>query len=155
MLHNDLSGGFTTIEIITVITILGIASTMILPNFTLTLDQYKLDIASKKLAKDIMFIQEKSIYDKLIYEILFDMTHKDNYKILKGYKSERVKLPPGIYIDWVNFYRNKLSFSPTGAPRQGGTVALKSKSRTVYVIVSVATGRVRISDDIMLEVVAK
>lgn len=147
MLHKNISYyGFTTIEIITVVTILGIMTTMVFPNFKLTLDMYKLDIAAKKLAKDIMFIQEKSIYDKFIYEISFDLTYQDNYKILKGYKSKEIKLPPGVCIDWVNFNRNKLSFSPTGAPRQGGTIALKSKNKTIYIIVSVTTGRVRISD---------
>lgn len=136
--------GFTTIEVITIIAILSIITSIILPNFKITLDKYKIEIAARKLAKDLLYIQQKSICKKVKYYIIFDQINKDNYKITSGFNLKKIKLPPGVYIDWVNFDKKELGFSPTGAPEQGGTIALKSRSHTLYVVISVSTGRIRI-----------
>lgn len=137
--------GFSTIEIISIVAILSIITSITLPNFRLTLDKYKIEIAARKLAKDLQYIQQKSICKKVEFYIIFDLVNKDNYKIASGFKSRKVELPPGIYIDWVNFAKNELSFSITGAPKQGGTIALKSRAYTLYVVVCIATGRIRVS----------
>lgn len=138
--------GYTTIEIITVVAILSIMTSLILPNYKFTLDKYKIEIAARKLAKDILYAQQRSICKKVKYHIIFDRITKDNYTIASGFNSRTVNLPPGIYIDWVNFAKYELSFNPVGVPKQGGTIALKSDSKNLYIIVSVATGRVRISN---------
>lgn len=137
--------GFTSIELLAVVAITGILTGVIIPNMKETVENYRLNIAALRLCQDILLIQQNTVSEKSLYKILFDLKDRNFYLIAKGYKSEKINLPSGVYIENVNFKYNTLSFYPTGAPTQGGTIVLKTRNKKLYVIVAVATGRVRIS----------
>lgn len=140
------SRGFTLIETIAATAIFCVLCFGLLPNVKSTMENLKLQLAAQKLSQDIRTIQQQAMSEGENYKVLFDVYRRDNYQILKGFKSSRVFLPKGISFLWTNFPDNTLIFTPSGAPQQGGTVAIKNQKKRLYVIVNVATGRVRISE---------
>ncbi|NLZ52781.1 MAG: prepilin-type N-terminal cleavage/methylation domain-containing protein [Thermoanaerobacteraceae bacterium] len=140
------SKGFTLIEVVLVIAILGLLSIIIVPDLKRTLAKYKLEVAAQELAQNIRLTQQKSITEGVSYKIVLDLNRKDNYQMLLGRRGKLIKLPSGVYFDWTTYSEvNKtLVFYPTGAPNRGGTIAIANGEDTLYVIISVATGRVRI-----------
>jgi len=140
------SNGFTLIELVSVITILGLLSIIVVPDFKKTFGKYKLEVAAQELAQNIRLTQQKSITEGVSYKIVFDLNRKDNYQMLSGRQGKLIKLPSGVYFDWTTYSEvdKTLVFYPTGAPNRGGTIAITNGKETLYVIVSIATGRVRI-----------
>lgn len=143
LLYKD---GFTLIEVLLCLMLICVLSALVLPNFKNTTDNLKLSVAVQKLYQDVKLAQQKAISEGRTNKILFDTTKKNNYLLIQDFQSVEVKLPEDIYIDWTNFDSNTLIFYASGAPAQAGTVAIKNKNKKLYVIVSVATGRVRISE---------
>lgn len=140
--------GYTLIEVIMVIALLGLLSTIALPDFKKTMTKYKLEVAAYELAQNIRLTQQKSISEGITYKIVFDLNQKNSYQMLSSGRGKLIKLPSGVFFDWTTYSEvNKtLSFNPSGAPNQGGTIAIvNGDDNTLYVIVSVATGRVRVS----------
>ncbi|HHX22506.1 MAG: GspH/FimT family pseudopilin [Tepidanaerobacteraceae bacterium] len=137
--------GFSLIEVILVIALLGLLSTLIFPNFKGTLDKYKLEVAAQELAQNIRLAQQKSITEDTSYKILLG---KNNYQLLSGVKGNLFELPLGVSIEWTTYYDldRTIVFHPSGAPNRGGTICLAGNDNRLYVIVSIATGRIRIGD---------
>lgn len=140
------SKGFTLIETLAATAIFCLLFFVLLPNVKDVLDNFKLQLAAQKMAQDIRTVQQKSISEGENYKVLFDVYRQDNYQIAKGLSAKRVFLPKGVYLLWTNFPDNTLEFTPSGAPQQGGTVAIKNQHKRIYIIITVATGRVRISE---------
>lgn len=140
--------GFTIIEIILVIALIGFLATISLPIYKKTEAHYSLLTAARMIANDIRLAQQKSITESNSYRLLFNTTAGDNYQLLSvSNKSEINYLPKGIKIIRTNFTDKTLSFLPSGAPSQGGRVVLENRfGGRRYIIVTPATGRVRISD---------
>lgn len=140
--------GYTLVEIVMVIALLSLLSTIILPNFKNTLANYKLEVAARKLAQNIRLVQQKAISEGVSYKIVFDLHNMNNYQMLCGQRGKLIELPSGVLFGWTTYAEHKvdktLAFNPSGAPNRGGTIELKSGNKTLYVIVSIATGRVRI-----------
>lgn len=142
------SNGYSLIEIVIVIALLGLLSTVAFPNFKKTMARYKLEVAAYELAQNIRLTQQKSISEGITYKIVFDLNQKNSYQMLSFGRGKFIELPSGIFFDWTTYSEvNKtLSFNPSGAPNQGGTIAIvNGDDNTLYVIVSVATGRVRVA----------
>lgn len=139
--------GFTIIEIVLVIALIGILATISLPVYKKTAAHYSLITAARMIASDIRLAQQRSITESRSYRLLFN-TGSDNYQLLSvSNKSEINYLPKGIKIIRTNFTDKTLSFLPSGAPSQGGRVVLENRfGGRRYIIVTPATGRVRISD---------
>jgi len=146
MLYRVYERGFTLIETIAATAIFGILCMIAVPNFKAVMEDVKLQLAAQKLAQDIRTIQQQAMSEGENRKILFDMHRRDSYQLLRGINSSRVYLPKGILLSWTNFPNNTLVFTPSGAPQQGGTIALKGEKDKLFVIVNVATGRVRISE---------
>ena len=137
--------GFSLIEVILVIALLGLLSSLIFPNFKGSLDKYKLEVAAQELAQNIRLAQQKSISEHTSYKVLLG---KNNYQVLAGVRGNLVKLPSGVSIEWTTYYEvdRTIVFHPSGAPNRGGTICLASNDNRLYVIVSIATGRIRIGN---------
>ncbi|HHY05173.1 MAG TPA: prepilin-type N-terminal cleavage/methylation domain-containing protein [Thermoanaerobacterales bacterium] len=140
-----LKKGFTLIEIIVVISIFSVLSLVGLPSFKRTLAHHKLNIAAHQIAQHIRLAQQKALSEGTSYRIIFDLHNKDNYFIKKGNKGQKIYLTKNIVLAWTNFDKDTLIFYMSGAPAQAGTIAIKNNKDKLYIIVSVATGRVRIS----------
>jgi prepilin-type N-terminal cleavage/methylation domain-containing protein len=138
--------GFTLIETVTVISIIGLLTTIAFPAFNSTLNNHKLATCAATIASDIRLIQQKTVTEGIFYRLKYD-PYAESYSILTGSKEEVKKLPEGINLVTTSFANHTFGFSLTGAPTPAGTVIIKnSKGNHKYIIVALATGRVRISD---------
>lgn len=138
--------GYTLIELVVVISLLGLMAGIALPDFKKNAANSNLKTAAFELAENIRLAQQKSIAEGLPYKIVIDLERGDNYQILAGKQGKLVKLPKNVIFSWTSYTNvgKTIIFGPSGAPNQGGTIALTNGDNTIYVIISVATGRVRI-----------
>jgi|LSQX01.1.fsa_nt_gb prepilin-type N-terminal cleavage/methylation domain-containing protein len=146
------SGGFSVVEVIIVIAILGIISSVSVMSYNGSQDVL-LKKCSYRLAQDIRNIQMKTVYEKdTRYKMyLYSDGMPDGYRIMLGSNLiEEVKFDDGItytttYVPGIT--SAYLKFSLSGAPNYGGTLTLTNRKGTKKIItVLLSTGRVRIMD---------
>lgn len=65
------SGGFTMVELVLVITILGILAWVAFPKFE-TYYEIKLDAAARRVAADLRYAQNRSIGTRTVHGVLFE-----------------------------------------------------------------------------------
>lgn len=140
--------GFTLLELIVVMALLGIVAAMAIPQYNKALDNVKLKADAKKMARVLQYARQQAIttgQSKTVY--FYDQTTK--YKVRDG---DTYWLSSGITYKGLTYngtYEGKPAyvFSPSGAPSSCGTVYLQNRQgKVLHVIVSVAAGRVRISE---------
>ncbi|MGI6485786.1 MAG: GspH/FimT family pseudopilin [Tepidanaerobacteraceae bacterium] len=138
--------GFTIIEVLVVVSLIALLSTVILPDFKSLLLDYKLITAARQMAQDLRLTQHKAISEGIPWKVIFQPS-SNSYMIIQGFKSwKQVSLPDGIKFDFVGFPSKTLTFYPSGAPVPAGSVKITNNVRSLYIIASVATGRIRISE---------
>lgn len=143
--------GFTLIELIVVLGIVGILALLSIPTFGYLTTTLELQTAASQIASDLRGAQEKALTSHFSHQIVFRkrcasvprtryIIKRDN--LFKGLEEVRnIELSPGL-----DFKTDKtLKFSPTGFPPPGGsgTVILQAGTRSKRIILS-SLGRVRI-----------
>lgn len=141
--------GLTTLELIVAFCVLalltGIANVSFLKLFRLS---NELSFCALSLAQDIRDLQLSAMMNKDYSRLYIDLIGRKRYiKVYPGSRSVERTLPGKVRISSSSFGGSDyLSFSPSGAPLNGGYIALTDGRRRLYVIVAVTTGRVRISE---------
>jgi prepilin-type N-terminal cleavage/methylation domain-containing protein len=153
------SFGFTLIEILAVLSVFGFLGVWSYNGINNVLEYLSLYNSAVLLANDIKECQNVSMQEGVTSKIILDMSgEKNKYYLVKVEKSPKVYrtvfLIKDVNLGWTSFNNYKIEFDPIGCPDmsdigtpdKGGTVALKSKDRWMYVIVTPVTGHVRISE---------
>lgn len=151
-LRNE-SQGFTLIELVFAVSLIGIILTITWPKMDRVFSRYRLEIGGNKLIADLRLVQQLSIGEGIWYKLKFD-TVNNRYIITRNvneggvaqtYKIVEPEKPVKLYF--TNFQDNAVYFYSSGSPSQGGTVTITDdKGSLIYVIVSPVTGRTRLSD---------
>ncbi|NLZ29090.1 MAG: type II secretion system protein [Firmicutes bacterium] len=150
--END--GGFTLVELLIVVLIIGLVGLILLPSLGQSQGQRELDRAARLLVADMGMVQQAAIAYGKTCRMEFSTGTQNRYTICIPGENTTKRLPEGIRICANNFpitepgaYR-LLSFNRRGAPNRAGTVALGDEhGNCLYIIVFLSTGRVRISED--------
>jgi len=143
----DKSRGFTLLEMVITIAILGILLTVAVPSLHQPLARYRLKSAGAQLASDLRWLRHQSIYGKaFVVNIVFDKYH-NSYMIRDGAKAVVQRtLPPGIVMAELGLQQNPFSFTLSGAPSGGGgRIGLKNEyGERCYIHVMPSSGRIRV-----------
>ncbi|MBT9172797.1 MAG: hypothetical protein DDT21_01183 [Syntrophomonadaceae bacterium] len=141
--------GYTMVELLVVLAIAALVLLTVFPARR-QLSHWQLQGAALELAARVRETRHAAIASGQRTELVFFL-FDGLYRVRCPERDVLVRLPPGLSFAAINFptdgVRHTLSFRFTGAPNQGGHVALRnSAGRLLYVIVTPVTARVRISD---------
>lgn len=142
--------GFTLVELLIVVLLLGILGALTVPGFRTGLVRHQVDTAARLLAADIREVQERVLNRESADEFKIHFG-ENRYTVLQNTRViKAVDLPGGVSIVSAGFggsdmrvwFRNG-SVSPQDG---GGTVVLKHRATGLEsrVVVKPVTGRVRI-----------
>ena len=148
------TGGFTFIELVVVISVLGILAFMSLPRLTGAMNAHVLEMASQNLVSDIRLVQQLNINsaglppaERCTLHFALDDSGKYFYFIRQGSATiKTVYLPPTV--TW-RIMPSSISFNDLGLPVGASqTIRLYSpQSDSLFVIIAASTGRARISSN--------
>ncbi|WP_371371398.1 Tfp pilus assembly protein FimT/FimU [Sporomusa aerivorans] len=120
--------GFTLIEIVLLISILGVAAALAIPKLGTSIARYELDNTARQLMADLRWMQQLSINtgEGVIPRMTFSSSAPYSYSVTVSARSRKtVKLPASVSV--VNSY---ISFNTGGLPEEperfGTTVTLHS-----------------------------
>ena len=153
--------GFTLVELLLVVTVMGILSGILVPVFSSFTLSARLDAASRVLADDFRLARSRAIATQRVQGLVFDADN-DNYyaydsvlttyaqdpltkkSLSRNYRSDgRFK---GVDLVQAAFPQGaKAGFNSIGSPDGGGTVILELNQARKTITVDAGTGRVRIS----------
>ncbi|MDH7577808.1 MAG: prepilin-type N-terminal cleavage/methylation domain-containing protein [Bacillota bacterium] len=153
----DKDQGFTAVELIIVLVLLGLVATLTLPNLQTWQARYELRTAADQLAADIREMEQLA----LSYREEGLNPENDNFQVwlypgsdcyylkrigIHSWSQER-NMPRSVDLYTTNFDNHKIIIGLRGTVTRGGTVTLQSRrtGEFFYVIVASLTGRVRVS----------
>lgn len=141
------NGGYTLIELIIVMAIIGILFSVSYPNFLKILSQYQLRSAANQLVTDMRWVRQESIYGRAKRVKIYFDKDENYYAILDTtIRREERKLPKGVFFHDVPLSNPLLTFSLIGAPSEAGRIVLKnSYGDFCYIYFMPSTGRIRIA----------
>ncbi|MCU0597649.1 MAG: type II secretion system GspH family protein [Desulfobacterales bacterium] len=145
--------GFTVIELIVVMAIIGILLAVSTPNMIRWRQDHQLNRATRDIQATIQNLRIRAMKEKSSVEIVFDaVTNEYETRIYtRGVAGGRAKvikypLPPGIRISRITFRNSLLRFNSRGLTAGGaGSVSLVNQNGVVRRIVVPITGNSRIT----------
>jgi len=158
---NICSRGYTLIEVLVVVTIIGIAGSIVVPHMVRG-GEMQIQAAGRMVISDLLMTQNEAIARQAVRRMTFDTT-ANQYAITDS--ADAVVAAPwkgggdyivnfstdgrfnGVRITAVNFNdTTTVSFDDLGAPSSGGTIDLVSGDTTYRITVASFTGRVTIAE---------
>lgn len=149
---NKQEKGFTLVEVLISIVILGVVIGVTTPSLARSLAKRKLSTAATQLKADIRYTRQIAITERRARAIKFYVYERSSepnvYEIFRNADPlKKVHLPENIKLIYCNFAADRLTFTNQGNPQQGGTITLENQyCDKLYVITLPITGRVRIDD---------
>ncbi|ACB85297.1 prepilin-type N-terminal cleavage/methylation domain-containing protein [Natranaerobius thermophilus] len=144
--------GFTLLEILCVVLILGILGTLAVTGLYQLIDYFILEAAQNKLYNEIRQAKMQAIKTEELSRISFPFIGvQNNYVVMLPGEGTSIKtLPAGLEFCTVNTggfdpFNSMIIFTANGTPRWGGAKIGISNSRgdSRYIVVAAVSGRVR------------
>lgn len=154
-------GGFTMIELATVMTIMGVVAAMAVPRYGSFIAQERLEAAARRISADLTLAQRQARTAGVQQQITFsNVTHKYTVGTVKNmdhpgelYVVSLADEPYGGQIVSADFGGNAdVIFDGYGAPDTGGSVTIRVGSRQKTIDLDAGTGRPKIQKFVILEV---
>lgn len=131
--------GFSVIEIVTAIAVMGIVAAIALPAWNRLLPSYHLDSSARQVQSELQNIKMRAAAENLGFQFEYG-TGASTYTIQKDGKAVANKpLPEGIQITKAG----TIFFSPRGTAG-GNRIRLRSPDGLCKHVVVSATGRIRV-----------
>ncbi|MDY6854100.1 MAG: GspH/FimT family pseudopilin [Thermodesulfobacteriota bacterium] len=147
--------GFSLIELLVIVAILGIISTIAIPNITAWIPKYRLKSTTRDIFSTLQLARMRAIAVGVEYQVSFDLNN-ETYYISKGNSSsgsvswtqenEVSSAPNGIDIASLSGGLTNLHFHPTGSSSNGTTITINNTNGDEKKIsILAATGRIKIT----------
>lgn len=138
--------GFTLIEMIIVVILMGLLAALSAPAISKSLTNLKLNTSARRLSAVLRNTRSKAIADKKNYEITFNL-EEGSYSYPAGNSSKSTSLPDGITfreIEDVGNDEETIHFYPKGNS-SGGKILLAAETEKFFrVEVEAISGRVKV-----------
>jgi len=154
MLFRSKQSGFTLIELMIVLTILGVCAGIAIPNLLSYMPKYRLNGAARQVMADLMWARMQAVSQNNRFRVFFSTNHE--YKILDDDDNDN-EFDNGEWTQTQNIQQeySNVTFSATANPifypkgtALGATITITSSADSnlkKYVKVA-STGRVKIDD---------
>jgi len=131
--------GFSVIELLTVLAVMGIMAGIALPGWNRLLPSYRLSSSARQVQSELHTIRMRAAAENISFQFVY-VEGASDYTILKEGKNGQTKpLPEGISVSKAG----TISFSPRGTAG-ANRVRLRNGDGSCQQVVVSATGRVRI-----------
>ena len=152
--------GFTMVELMIVVFVLGIVAAVAIPSINSSLDEMKLDSAAREIVSAIQYSQSLAIKKGIEYGVKFDKTTQ-TVTCYKKQGSETILHPiekkpyildfsgsenlQGVELDVTTFVGNKVEFNDLGEPSQSGSVTVECADLQKTINISLPIGKVSVN----------
>jgi|SRR5690554_553732 len=149
--------GFTLLELIVVLAILGIISSIVIPSIVFITRRNTLKTVTQEIAQEIKDTQQLATnYRK---EVIFDLDiNRNTYTVREnrakpktfttGQFSKDITITSNLYRPYTGDMRGvrRIKYSANGLPSQTGTIWITDQSgKTMTITIAVGTGRVKVT----------
>ncbi|MGI6549318.1 MAG: GspH/FimT family pseudopilin [Syntrophomonadales bacterium] len=148
------ASGYTLVELLSVLAILGLISMLVWPRYQAVADVLALRQDAAIMARELRLTRQSAVTYGRECAVAFKHS-STSYEVRQGQKPRTIELRRGVETVWTRFPQDPVNlgkwsacrFLPLGNPVQGGTVHLRNRrNQSLYVVVTPITGRVRISE---------
>ncbi len=137
------SRGFTLVELMIVVALMGIMAAIAAPNYRDYMTQNRLNGAARLVMTDLMYARSQAATENVNFKMDFS---GNSYSIIRDDTDQEVRRSRNIqdeYYDVTMTSNRDFVFRPNGTVTAAGTVTLTNSKGTKQVVVSMA-GRARI-----------
>ncbi|HET58672.1 MAG TPA: type II secretion system protein GspH [Deltaproteobacteria bacterium] len=140
--QRPVSGGFTLVELMIVVALMGIMAAIAAPGFRDYMAQNRLNGAARLVMTDLMYARSQAATENANFTVDFS---GNSYSVMRTDDSDvrRSRNIQDEYFDVTMTSNQDFVYRPNGTVTAAGTVTLTNSKGTKQVIVSMA-GRVRI-----------
>jgi len=139
--------GFTLVELIIVIGIIVIISTISVPFYQNTAQNLNLSSVARSLASDLRYAQQLSVSTQDQYGVIFNLP-ENSYHIINQTQNQTIRqqfLHDNITIQSINgLSNNSIFFNPAGAVSESGIITLTNPNNRTTNIEIKPSGYVKI-----------
>jgi len=141
--------GFTIIELVIVIVILGLLATLVFPSAADIINNHRLESTAKEIVSDLRIAQQKAISKEAAYRVIMNdespLTNPKNTYFIKEVNGETIKTVT-LPVNIIFYVSHSFDFSISGeTPNRTIRLVNKNSNKAKYIIIY-RTGRIRISD---------
>jgi type IV fimbrial biogenesis protein FimT len=139
--------GLSLVELVVVVTIVAILSSVAVPRVGNMLRRSRLDLASRRLMADLQLVRSQAIRDSAERKLALDLSRQRYAMPLYGgtTRTHTVELDAspyeGVRLAATSYQPAEIRFNRLGLPQGGGTITLRAGSETITIQVSSTTGR--------------
>jgi len=154
--------GVTLLELIIVMVIIAIGATLVAPNIGRWLQHYRLRSATRDIVSTMRTAQMKAISINTEHRVSFDIAANEYLLQIKTTQSApndwepkwtnaraqqlQQKLSGGVTMTAVTFPGDNAEFNPNSTSSSGSVTLNNNKGMTRRIVLTAATGRVRIEE---------
>lgn len=143
--------GFTLLEVMIVVVIVGVLAGIAIPNIAAQLPRYRLKAATRNLVSNMIKAKSQAIAENTSHIITFNnVVGQDTYTITVSSGTAfwgPIELSPGhpnIEYNAISFAANQLTFRSNGMAERGD-ITLKNSKNEKYTIRVFITGAIKVS----------
>ena len=129
------NSGFTLIEFLTVIAIIAVVATIVLPNVISWLPRYRLSSGAEEIQSTLQLAKLAAIKQNTNATVNFSAIHHTFVAAIAGKTIKRGYMPSGITIDSITFPSSKVQFDSRGLANTWiGDIVVKNNQGTTKTI---------------------
>ena len=141
--------GLTLIELIVVMVIITIGTTLVVPGVGAWIPRYRLKTATRDIVSIMRVAQIKAVSQNTAYQVSFNPGANSYVLQYQGSgglwvnDGDAQPLPAGVNISGITFAGNKATFNPDSSATNGSVVLINTKGFQKVISLWGTTGRIK------------